>query len=431
MALLELQRKELCMHAIMLFTALAMMGPWLQTPPASSPGADESFVQEVRNLKQSWQGMLLPAVLDHSATALEKAGFTVETSGERAKPYAIKTRIAAAGKGGAPLVLWASLKREPNEEQRDAAAVMVATMLRLKQDGAVKREVVLVLADARVVSAPGMMDVLQPGSGGTVLLMQGGWMQANASGALQYVGVQRDEKRKVSAKLVAYGKTGEPGQPPSAQATTRLAQALIRLNKNQFSPRVSLSSQALLKALARGADEPMAARLGVLAQGPGTPAFADALLMTESLPWLDSLLRTTCTVVALETAPPGSVPTRATASLDCRLAAPDEPGRIAWSLVDIVQDDRVVVERVKDEEPGAPSPADGPVMDTVAKAVGKRWSNAVTVPWISWQTTDAPTLRRHGFQTYGLPGEAAALAAGQPATTAWLLWKDGVDLMVQ
>ncbi|MEW5849712.1 MAG: M20/M25/M40 family metallo-hydrolase [Myxococcota bacterium] len=292
-------------------------------------------------------------------------------------------------------------------DDKGMAAASVAVMLDLHRRGAkLRREVSLVLtADEEASGEAGLervMDALPDLGAGGVVLTEGGHVERGSDDVVRYVGLQRAQKRSMTIKLVAYGEGGHSSQPPKDLAVARLARAIQRVSEHRFPVRFSTETREMFTALANASSLPEAELVKEVARGPESPGFQAAADKLSDDPFFHAMLRTTCVVTMLEASDKANVvASTATATLNCRLAAPDEPHQIAWQMVDIVKDPRVVIERGKSWEPPPASAVGGEVFDVVTAVASRRWPGAPVVPFVSMGGTDAWTFRARGIPAYG------------------------------
>jgi acetylornithine deacetylase/succinyl-diaminopimelate desuccinylase-like protein len=270
-----------------------------------------------------------------------------------------------------------------------------------------RREVTLVLTDdGEMVEGSGLAHVLglfpDLGQGG-VALTQGGVAHAGKDGRPLWVGLQRGSKRRADYTLAAYGQAGTTAHPPEDLAVPRLARALDRLAHHRFPPRPSPEAQGAYQVLSTLPLERDARHFAILAQGPQAPGAAQAAQALAEVPEWAWLLRTTCVATHLHgSTRQDSVEPKAKATVRCHLADPDTPSLIAWSLVDVVKDDRVVVERLKGPDPPAPSGPGGEVLEALAHVVTQRWPGVPVAPLVLPAPSHADLLRARGVPAYGV-----------------------------
>jgi len=254
-------------------------------------------------------------------------------------------------------------------EGKGAAAMMVAALLDLHQSGLpLRRDVLLILtSDGLGSGAAGishLWKVLPDLPEHATVITPGSWSDANDDGSARFLGAQRNPAETMTITLKAHGDAVGPGQISPSSSASRLLRAVGRVEAHQFPARATPPVKS----------------------GDGGVLF----------PPLDALVRTSCRVSDVQLGPlPGVATGLSSATVTCHLVPPDEPSQIAWFMVDVVKDPRVVVERAKNPPPvDAAAPAD--VVAALQAAAGSAFKAPVI--WLRGPASpEASRMRAHGW----------------------------------
>ena len=95
------------------------------------------------------------------------------------------------------------------------------------------------------------------------------------------------------------------------------------------------------------------------------------------------------------------VPAEATAEIDCRLLAGDDPDEILQWVRHVIDDDQVTVETIRPPKLPNLSSTDTAVFRALAAALRSRADDVEITPAILTGASDTWVFRRHGLQSYG------------------------------
>jgi carboxypeptidase PM20D1 len=213
-------------------------------------------------------------------------------------------------------------------------------------------------------------------------------------GRLAMIGLT--ERGLADVRLTARSSGGHAAIPPRRQATVRLATALIRLERHPFPARSNPAIVAMAAALGPRLPAPVAA---VLRSRASAPAVAQLLAAIGGVS--GALVRTTVAVTRLRAGEAANVlAAEATADLNIRIA----PGGSVQGVLDrlrrVVNDPSIEIELLAGDEPSPLSRADGPVWDRVATAVSAAYPDALPVPYVMVQASDARHFGDLGAEVY-------------------------------
>ncbi|WP_353807145.1 M20/M25/M40 family metallo-hydrolase [Agromyces sp. SYSU T00194] len=205
------------------------------------------------------------------------------------------------------------------------------------------------------------------------------------------------EKGIMTVVLRADGVGGHASAPTGMTATARIARAVRRLERNPFRPRLPRSARDMLAGFATRTTGWPRLLLRVLAAVPWLTARVFARLGGEPA----AMVRTTLAVTMLSggTAP-NVLPAGASATLNLRLAPGTTTDRVLRTLRRAIRDRAVRLEVPEASDPSPESPTDGPQFAAVRDAVAEAYPDAVTVPYLMMQATDARWFHRYAPATF-------------------------------
>jgi carboxypeptidase PM20D1 len=245
-------------------------------------------------------------------------------------------------------------------------------------------------AIAELLAARGVRPSLVLDEGGAVV--EG--MIPGVRGPLAMIGLT--ERGSAEVRLTARSSGGHAAIPPRRQATIRLATALTRLERHPFPARSNPAVVAMAAALGTRLPAPVAA---VLRSRASAPAVAQLLAALGGVS--GALVRTTVAVTRLRAGEAANVlAAEATAELNIRIA----PGGSVQGVLDrlrrVVRDPSIEIELLGGDEPPPLSRSVGPVWDRVAAAVGAAYPDALPVPYVMVQASDARHYTGLGAEVY-------------------------------
>jgi acetylornithine deacetylase/succinyl-diaminopimelate desuccinylase-like protein len=292
---------------------------------------------------------------------------------------------------------------------KDGAAILTATLLRLKQEGlSPDRDLVLALTTGEESSLDynGVAWLLKERrdlvDGAFCINMDSGDPQAR-NGKRFLRPVQASEKVYMSLRLEVTSPGGHSSLPTKDNAIYRLAAALGRIGGFDFPVRLNEVTRAYFQGLARLADPPAAA--GDLLAVTRTPPDAGAVQRLAESPYFNAQMRTTCVATLLEGGhAENALPQRARATINCRMLPDEVPAEVEATIRRVVADDRVQVSVVNPAVPGPASPLSPEVMGAVERTTEELWPGVPVLPVMETGATDGKYFRSAGIPTYGVSG---------------------------
>jgi acetylornithine deacetylase/succinyl-diaminopimelate desuccinylase-like protein len=291
---------------------------------------------------------------------------------------------------------------------KDGAAILVATLARLKQEGyRPNRDLIVALTTGEeggsdyngvqwlLANHRDLIDVayvINMDAGDPVVL----------NGKRAFRSVQAAEKVYVTFKLEVHNAGGHSSLPTKDNAIYRLAAALGRLSAYEFPAQLNEITRASFAKWSQLQQGTVAADMKAAAQP--TPDTAAVRRLSDASPLYNAQFRTTC--VATELAgghAENALPQTATATINCRMLPGTPQDEVQRTLVRVVADTAVKVSVV---QPAVPSPAaalQGEAMDAIERVTKRLWDIPV-IPVMETGATDGLFLRNAGIPVYGVSG---------------------------
>lgn len=291
-------------------------------------------------------------------------------------------------------------------DDKDEAAIHVANLIRMKEEGFVpERDIIVALtADEEggpengvqwmLENRPELLDAayaLNEGGGG---LLEDGRRVANT--------VQAAEKKFQNFTFEVTNPGGHSSRPRPDNAIHELAQALVRVGEHRFPVRLNEVTRAYLRASTENEPPEIAAAMRRLLEDETDAGAID--LLTRDVR-LNSMLRSTCVATLLEGGhASNALPQRARANVNCRILPDADPELIRRTLERVanVPTLKVTAEGTATNSP--PSPLTDEVLGPIAQITEQMWPGVPVVPTMSTGATDGLYLRNAGIPVYGVSG---------------------------
>lgn len=229
------------------------------------------------------------------------------------------------------------------------------------------------------------------------VLNEGGWGSL-IEGRLSF-GIEVAQKRPYWLRLVATDEPGHGAMPRATSATTRLIEALYRIQTSPFEPRLVPPVRRMFTALGDQAPAVLHDRLADLDQAIRDDQFLSGL--REASPNFHALTRNTCSITILT----GSdkinvVPPHAVAELDCRILPDQDADEFLQGLRVRIDDDQIAIEEIMLFKPSSTS-LDTDLYRHVVDVHQQFFPNAPVVPTVVSGFTDSHYFREMGIDSYG------------------------------
>ena len=291
---------------------------------------------------------------------------------------------------------------------KDGAAILVATLARLKQEGyRPNRDLVLALTTGEEGGSDynGVQWLLEQHrdliAAAYVINMDAG-DPVILNGKRAFRSVQAAEKVYVTFKLEVHNPGGHSSLPTKDNAIYRLAAALGRLSAYEFPAQLNDITRASFAKWAQLQQGQVATDMAAVAQ----PAADTAAIrrLSDASPLYNAQFRTTCVATELSGGhAENALPQTATATVNCRMLPGTPQEAVQRTLVTVVADTAVSVSVV---QPAVPSPAAAlqpEVMNAIERVTKRLW-NIPVIPVMETGATDGLFLRNAGIPVYGVSG---------------------------
>ena len=207
------------------------------------------------------------------------------------------------------------------------------------------------------------------------------------------------EKTGLALTLTARGEPGHGSMPWPDTAPNRLVRALNRLVEAERPTRVLPEVQEFFSSMAVLMPPEEGAGYDDLTRSLRDPAFRARFLSNRQSA---AMVRTTFAVTMLRGSEKSNViPPEATAQIDCRMLAGDDPQEIAAWVRGVIADEHVQVSIAREPKIPNLSPPDTELYKAMADALRRRAPGVVVVPMILVAFTDNWVFRRCGLHGYG------------------------------
>jgi len=294
---------------------------------------------------------------------------------------------------------------------KDGDAILMATMIRLKQEGfQPDRDIILALTadeeggkfngvDWLIKNHRDLIDaefILNPDAGDFEL----------DKGKKILVGVQAAEKLYQDYDVKVTNPGGHSSLPGKENAIYELADALTRLEHYQFPFELSEVSREYFKREADIVGGATGADMKAILKAP--PDSAAIARLSES-PFYNARMRSTCVPTRLEGGHANNaLPGMARANINCRILPGHTPDEVQATLEKVMADPKISVSQLA--APGAGlrsnplSTLQAEVMNAIEKVVNEMWPGVPVVPVLDAGASDGAISRAAGYTTYGIPG---------------------------
>lgn len=291
-------------------------------------------------------------------------------------------------------------------DDKAMAAIIVANVFRMKQEGYVPdRDIIIALtADEESGPANGVdwllknhrdkVDaalVINEGGGGTL-----------RDGKPLFNSVQAAEKVTTNYTLKATNRGGHSSVPRSDNAITALADALAKVGRHRFPIRFNEVTRTFFTKTADLEAPALGRAMKALV---ANPADAQALATVSADPRYNAMLRTTCVATMLTGGhATNALPQLAEANVNCRLYPTDSAETVRAELARVIGDTAVQV-IIKSQRPPTPITALSPeVMEPVTRVTREMWGDIPVIPIMSTGATDSRYFRWLDIPAFGVSG---------------------------
>jgi acetylornithine deacetylase/succinyl-diaminopimelate desuccinylase-like protein len=292
-------------------------------------------------------------------------------------------------------------------DDKAMAAIFVANLIRLKQEGfAPQRDIIVALtADEEGGNHNGVDWLLQNHrallDAEFTINEGGGGHLKNGRPLLQEV--QASEKVYLDFTLEVTNPGGHSSLPVKENAIYRLAQGLARLAQFQFPVKLNEVTRAFFSKSAAFEKGQTASDMKAVAGA--SPDLQAATRLSDGSAIYNSMLRTTCVATMLSGGhAPNALPQVARANVNCRILPGEDPVEVKKTLAKALADEKITITPVGTPRPSEPSPLRPEIVGPIEKLTSEMWPGVPVVPSMSTGATDGLYLRNAGIPTYGVSG---------------------------
>jgi acetylornithine deacetylase/succinyl-diaminopimelate desuccinylase-like protein len=291
-------------------------------------------------------------------------------------------------------------------DDKNEAAIHVANLIRLKQEGFQPDRDIIVALTADEEGGPhngvtwllenhrDLIDAeyaLNEGGGGAII---DGVYSANS--------VQASEKVYQDFNLIVTNPGGHSSLPLKDNAIYRLSDALSRIRNYDFPVRLNEITREFFERSAELEEGPAGDAMRGILQSPPDPA---SIAELSNAPFLNSRMRTTCVATMVDAGhAPNALPQRAQANVNCRILPGESIDSVQNTLEAVIGDNQIVVSTVNQATPSEPSPLSPEVLAPIERITEQMWPGVAVIPTMSTGATDGLFLRNAGIPVYGVSG---------------------------
>jgi len=291
-------------------------------------------------------------------------------------------------------------------DDKDEAAIHVANLIRLREEGFVPDRDIIVALTADEEGGPDngvewLLEQHRDAIDAGLALNEGGGASLRGGRRIS-VDVQTSEKIFQSYVLEVLNAGGHSSRPERDNAIYRLAGALVRLGEHEFPVALNDTTRRYFELTAANVEPEIAAAMrGVIRPTPDAAAVATL----AATPTYNALLRTTCVATLLDAGhAENALPQRARATINCRILPGGSPDELQATLARVIADDQVTITPLDIARPSAPSPLAEGVIGPIERIANEIWPDVPVIPVMSTGATDSLYLRNVGIPTYGVSG---------------------------
>jgi len=305
------------------------------------------------------------------------------------------------------------------QDMKDSDAILVTTLIRLKQEGyKPDRDLIVAFtADEEGGKSNGVDWLLKNHrdlmEAQYVLNPDGGGVDLEHGKAIS-MDVDATEKLYGDYQLTVTNPGGHSSLPVPDNAIYHLADALIRLQQYQFPFELNSVTRAYFERLSTIETGERAADLKAITQPTPDP---EAIARLSKNPEWNSMMHTTCVATRLQAGHANNaLPQLAQANVNCRILPGYSLEEIRQQLIKIFNDPKVTVRYVNDagdvfdvapdRKQLPPPPLNPQVMDAVRKLTEKMWPGAPVIPTMSTGASDSVYTNAAGMPSYAVSGVA-------------------------
>jgi len=291
-------------------------------------------------------------------------------------------------------------------DDKDEAAIHIANLIRLKQEGfQPDRDIIVALtADEEGGDHNGVDWLLENHRDlidAAYALNEGGG-GALKDGIRVSNNVQASEKVYQTFILESTNPGGHSSLPLKDNAIYHIADALARIRDHDFPVTLNEVTRLFFERTADLEEGELAEAMRGVLQDPPDPHSIDYLSAT---PYFNSRLRTTCVATRLDAGhADNALPQRARATVNCRVLPGESIDGVEDTLRSVISDEQVSITRAAPAKPSPPSPLTPDILGAIESITNDMWPGVPVIPTMSTGATDGLYLRNAGIPVYGVSG---------------------------
>ena len=305
------------------------------------------------------------------------------------------------------------------QDMKDGDAIMVTTLLRMKQEGYLPdRDIILALTADEEGGCCNGVDWLLKNHRALIdaefVLNHDGASVASEKGVPQVFELGATEKLYGDYQLIVANRGGHSSLPRPDNAIYELSRGLLRVGDYRFPFELNPITRAYLERMSTLVTGQTAADMRAILK---TPPDAQAVERLSREPTYGSVMRTTCVATRLEGGHANNaLPQRATAVVNCRIFPGHSREEVRQDLIRVLHDPQITVRYIADngtisdtapERRALPPP---PLVAEVSKPldtlVAATWPGLKVIPFMDAGASDAVYTSAVGLPTYGVAGIA-------------------------
>ncbi|MBT6210105.1 MAG: M20/M25/M40 family metallo-hydrolase [Woeseia sp.] len=291
-------------------------------------------------------------------------------------------------------------------DDKDEAAIYIANLIRLKEEGfQPDRDIIVALtADEESGDHNGVDWLLQNHReliDAEYALNEGGG--GNIKDGIHITNsVQASEKVYVTYILETTNPGGHSSLPVKDNAIYHMADALVRIRNHDFPVSINEVTQMFFERSAELEEGELGDAMRGVLQSPPDPA---AIAYLSGTPHYNSRLRTTCVATRLDAGhADNALPQRARATVNCRVLPGESVGAVQSTLETVIGNNLVTVTEVEAPKLSPPSPLTAEMLGAIEATTEEMWPGVPVIPTMSTGATDGLYLRNAGIPVYGVSG---------------------------
>jgi acetylornithine deacetylase/succinyl-diaminopimelate desuccinylase-like protein len=291
-------------------------------------------------------------------------------------------------------------------DDKDSVAAGMMVMIMLKRYGVELDRDIIFLAESGEEGTPDvginfMVEKHWDAIDAEFCLAEGGGGILEEQG-VTVVGVQTTEKMPRRVTLIARGTAGHGSVPRTDNAVAAIARAVARADAWHTEMRLNGTTEVYFDRLATISEPEDAFRY----QNVDNPEETDAIQQhfLENFPYHYSVLRTSVVPTIIDAGfRKNVIPSEATAMLDIRMLPDEDVEAFYAQLAEVIDDPNVEIVPENIYRPAAPpSGLDNALFESIERAAGEIYPDAIVLPTMSTGATDMSQVRAKGVPAYGI-----------------------------